>query len=85
MYALDVLPQAQHDLAQLDPPLRKRIGKRIDWLVEHVNDIKHESLSGEWARFLKFRVGDYRIVYKIAHAEKLIVIYRVRHRREVYD
>jgi mRNA interferase RelE/StbE len=85
MYALGILAQAQRDLARLDPPLRKRIGKRIDWIAEHVNEIRHESLSGEWSRFLKFRVGDYRIVYKIAHAEKMLVIYRVRHRREVYD
>ncbi|MBM3129571.1 MAG: hypothetical protein FJ009_13210 [Chloroflexi bacterium] len=61
MYALDVLPQAQRDLAQLDPPLQKRIGTRLDWLAEHVDDINHESLTGE------------------------CVVYRVRHRREVYD
>ena len=85
MYALAILPQAQHDLAQLDPPLRRRIGKRIDRLAEHGTDIKHEALAGEWARFFKFRMGDYRIIYMIEHTKNLIVIYRVRHRREVYD
>ncbi|MBI4483146.1 MAG: type II toxin-antitoxin system RelE/ParE family toxin [Acidobacteria bacterium] len=30
------------------------------------------------------RVGDYRLVYKVDTAAKLVVIQYVRHRREVY-
>jgi mRNA interferase RelE/StbE len=28
--------------------------------------------------------GDYRIIYEILEAEKVVLIYRVQHRRDVY-
>jgi mRNA interferase RelE/StbE len=33
----------------------------------------------------RIRVGDWRIVYTIDHAEKIVSITRVAHRREVYE
>jgi len=32
----------------------------------------------------RVRVGDYRIVYAVDKRNKVVVVYRVRHRREVY-
>lgn len=32
----------------------------------------------------RVRVGDYRIIYEIADAIRVVRIYRVRHRREAY-
>jgi mRNA-degrading endonuclease RelE of RelBE toxin-antitoxin system len=32
----------------------------------------------------QFRVGDYRIIYKVYKNENLMVIHRIGHRREVY-
>ena len=31
------------------------------------------------------RVGDYRIVYTIDDAKRLVEVTRIRHRRDVYD
>ncbi len=84
MYHVSILDDAEHDLEQLDKTIAKRVTKRIGWLAENLDQIKPESLSGEWARFFKLRVSDYRIIYKIAHDEQLITVYRIRHRREVY-
>ena len=33
---------------------------------------------------LRFRVGDYRIVYKVDTEARLVIVHYVRHRREVY-
>lgn len=41
-----------------------------------------KKLKGEDKR--RLRVGDYRIVYAVDEKEKVITIYRVRHRKEVY-
>ncbi len=79
-----LLPDAERDLEQLDPPIAKRINKRIAWLAKNFSQIKPEPLTGEWARFFKFRVGDYRVLYKIVHEEHLLAVYRIRHRSEVY-
>ncbi len=84
MFNLIILDAADHDLESLDKPVAKRIGSRIKWLAENIEHIKPEPLTGEWVRFFKLRVGDYRVIYKIFHDEQMIVIHRVRHRREVY-
>ena len=39
-----------------------------------------DSLSG----LCKLRVGDYRILYWVYHGQKLLRLYRVQHRSEVY-
>lgn len=32
----------------------------------------------------RLRVGDYRVVYAVDEKEKIVAVYRVRHRKEVY-
>jgi mRNA interferase RelE/StbE len=32
----------------------------------------------------RLRIGNYRVIYMVDEKEKTVVIYRVRHRREVY-
>ncbi|MBF0472972.1 MAG: type II toxin-antitoxin system RelE/ParE family toxin [Nitrospirae bacterium] len=32
----------------------------------------------------RLRVGDYRVVYVVDEKQRLITIYRVRHRKDVY-
>jgi len=32
----------------------------------------------------RIRVGDYRIIYEVIHEEKVIIIHRVAHRKDVY-
>ena len=34
MFTLHLEPHARQDLAGLDPPVRQRLPKRLDWLVE---------------------------------------------------
>lgn len=84
MYNLVLLSQAQRDMIDLDPQVARRIAQRLQWLAENFEQIKPESLSGEMSDFLKFRVGDYRVLYKSIHTGKTLRIYRVRHRREIY-
>jgi mRNA interferase RelE/StbE len=57
---------------------------RIQWLAEHFDDLKPELLAGTLSGFYKFRVGDYRIIYKVYKNENLMVIHGIGHRREVY-
>ncbi len=46
--------------------------------------LRHERLTGELSQFYKLRVGPYRVIYGIDPKGKVIVIYRVGHRREIY-
>jgi mRNA interferase RelE/StbE len=42
-------------------------------------------LVGEPSGTMRIRLGDYRVVYVVNDTERDVVVYRVAHRREVYD
>ncbi len=58
--------------------------KRLKWLEENFESITPEPLSGPLADLYKFRVGDYRVLYDMLREDQVLLIHRVRHRREVY-
>jgi len=47
MYKVVILSEAERDLEQLNPPVAKRINKRVKWLAQNFEQIKPESLTGE--------------------------------------
>jgi mRNA interferase RelE/StbE len=77
-------PDVAKDLKGLDRGIRQRILNKIQWLLEHVEEVQHESLAAQWEGMHRLRVGDYRVVYGIDRTERRIVIYAVGHRREIY-
>lgn len=84
MYEILVLDDAESDLERLDRLLARRIVRRVEWLTEHLDEIKLAPLTGELSGLFKLRVGDYRVIYRVIKSENLIVIHRIGHRREVY-
>jgi len=84
MYRVEITASAEHDLAQLDKQVAGRLYKRLKWLEENFERITPESLSGPLTDLYKFRVGDFRVLYDILREDQVLVIHRVRHRREVY-
>ncbi|MBI5651859.1 MAG: type II toxin-antitoxin system RelE/ParE family toxin [Chloroflexi bacterium] len=84
MYRAEIMAEAERDLEQLDKPIAKRIRKRIQWLADHFEYITPEPLKGPLAGLYKLRVGDYRALYDILHQEQILLVHRVRHRRDVY-
>jgi mRNA interferase RelE/StbE len=53
-------------------------------LAEHFNIVLPEPLAGQWQGMYKLRVGDYRVIYNFDEDEKIITVYVIKHRREVY-
>jgi mRNA-degrading endonuclease RelE of RelBE toxin-antitoxin system len=84
MFRVVLTPDADDDLARLDAETRRRVLKRVEWLGQNADHLTHRRLHGDLKDLFKFYVGDYRVLYKIIPAEKLLRVYRVRHRREVY-
>jgi mRNA interferase RelE/StbE len=79
-----ILKNASRQLKKLDPPVAKRMVDQIMWLAEHFEEIKPEALKGDLAGLFKYREGDYRIIYQPLREEKVVVIYEVGHRSEIY-
>ena len=84
MYDLRILATAARELGKLDKSAVQRIIDRVRRLAENLDEIRLESLKGEFAGLYKLRVGDYRIVYEIIHDEKIIIIHQIGHRSEIY-
>ncbi len=74
---------AEKDLRSIDRQCIPQILKVIESLADNPFQLKSRKLQGAEASY-RIRVGDYRIIYQVDIKEKLIVIYHVRHRKEVY-
>ena len=81
-YHLQIAPRVAKDLAILPKVDRLRVQAAIDTLAVDPRPSGFKKLVGEAA--YRVRVGDYRIIYEIADAELIVVVIRVRHRKEVY-
>ena len=80
-------PAARREIRELDPPVRRRIYKFLDERMAKLEDPRSigQALRGpKFGEFWKYRVGDYRIVCRIEDQQLLVLVVRVRHRREVY-
>lgn len=77
--------EALADLEKLSQDVRQRIIQKIDWLSENFEQITPQPLSSNLSGFFKLRVGDYRVIYEFSREERIIIIDRVGHRREIYN
>ncbi len=83
MYHVVVERAAEKDLRRLPPNRRLRVADALRALARDPRSAGCRKLAGtkhDW----RIRVGDYRIIYEIDDAIKLVRVYRIRHRREVY-
>jgi mRNA interferase RelE/StbE len=81
VYAVEFRPAALKDLAALSPDVSQRIVDKIEAMrTDLAGDVKR--LKNFVPRY-RLRVGDWRVLFEVSGA--LIVIWRVRHRRDVYD
>ena len=86
-YRVEVGQKASVQLGELDPSVGSAVERKIIWLAQNAAVMVHRRLVGmpdELAGLCKLRVGDWRILYSVYHAEKIVRIYRIQHRSEVY-
>jgi len=79
---LEWTQNALTDLKKLDNLVIRRIVKKISWFADNFENIIPESLSNEIKGLLKFRVGDWRVLYTLE--DDTIVIQFVGHRSKIY-
>lgn len=83
MYRLQVKRTAEVDLNRLPSPIFDRINERLLALKDEPRPqgvVKLRGSTDAW----RIRVGDYRVVYQVDDDQRLVVIVRVRHRKDVY-
>jgi mRNA interferase RelE/StbE len=85
MYELTLTRDAQGFYERADPPLVRRLHRCFEHLrrnpYEHSN-IKR--LRGPLAGCFRYRVGDWRVVYRVDEEKHVVAILLIAHRSEVY-
>jgi mRNA interferase RelE/StbE len=75
-------PEAARAYRRLQGPMRTRVGDAIDALSADPRPRGAVKLAGR--DDYRIRVGDHRIVYAVDDAERIVLVARIAHRREVY-
>jgi len=82
-YNVKLMPKAQKDLDGFSGKLLSRFEEAILGLYNEPRPHNSKKLSGGGSRW-RIRIGDYRILYEIDDTHKIVQVYRIAHRREVY-
>ncbi|MBI5701279.1 type II toxin-antitoxin system RelE/ParE family toxin [Candidatus Saganbacteria bacterium] len=82
MYNIAFHNIAAKRFAKLDKDLRSRIAEFIDSLA--INPYLGKKLSGKLEGDYRIRIGNYRVIYRIIHEQKIILILNVGSRGDVY-
>jgi mRNA interferase RelE/StbE len=85
VYKVVYLDSVEKDLEKLDRPTCKRILDKVETYLAKDPKGLGKALTGEFQGLWRYRVGDFRVIYKIAEKEILIIVARVGHRKNVYD
>jgi mRNA interferase RelE/StbE len=74
---------AEKDLSRLSSEIHDRVIAAIRALAANPRPPGCRKLTASKSDW-RIRVGDYRVIYEIAHQTREVRVNRVRHRREVY-
>ncbi|MFB3887155.1 MAG: type II toxin-antitoxin system RelE/ParE family toxin [Thermodesulfobacteriota bacterium] len=79
-YDIQFKPRAVRDIERLPSRIQTQVLARIEDMSDDLKgDVKRlTNFTPEY----RLRVGDYRVLFEVE--KEAIVIYRIRHRREVY-
>ena len=83
-YDITALPAVDKDLDRLSRQVQQRIARRVDSLAADPRPSGVESIAGH-PGYYRVRVGEYRIVYSVDDAARLVTIEIVGHRSDIYD
>ena len=86
MFEVVLSPDAAEFYAAADRPLALKLARcfqRLEADPRQGNNIKR--LMGEWVGYLRYRVGDWRVIYRIDDSTNRVNIVVIGHRREIYE
>ncbi len=81
-YTLHIVPSAERQFLKLHSVLQNRIKDKLFLLETEPRPHGSQKLHG--TDFFRIRIGDYRVIYNIDAAHKIVRILDIGHRREVY-
>jgi len=86
MFEIELTDTAQRFYDQAPKPLIKKLDRCFEQLRH--NPLRHpniKALTHALAGRFRYRVGDYRVIYRVDHARRLVSVIAIGHRSEIYD
>lgn len=83
-YAVEMKPSARKELEALPDTVLARAVKKIDALSDNPRPAGCKKLK-DYKDHWRIRVGNWRVLYLIDDAAKVVSVTRIAHRREVYE
>ncbi len=86
MYVVELSQRAQKFLNKLDKHIKEQIENSLKRLKDNPipSDVKFIGRENNEMIF-RYRIGDYRALYKVKEAQKIILIAKIDKRPRVYD
>lgn len=82
MYKIQLSPTAAASYGRLHPEIKSQVRAALKELGR--NPFAGKELQHELAQFRTLRIRRYRVIYRV-DADKVIKIFMVGHRREIYE
>ncbi len=88
MWFVKLNKKAKKQLEKLDKTTQSRVVSFLESKIAPANDprILGKSLKGKiFGNFVRFRVGDYRLICDVQDNQITVLVLRIAHRKEVYN
>jgi mRNA interferase RelE/StbE len=82
-HKVEIKKSALKEIEKLENSAASQIVSKIDALTNNPRPPQSLKLSGS-ERSYRLRIGRYRILYQIDEAVKLVTVYAVGHRKDIY-
>jgi mRNA interferase RelE/StbE len=86
MFEVVLSPEAQSFFAGANRALARKLARcfaQLEREPRRHNNIRR--LSGELAELRRYRIGDWRVIYRIEEQSMRVLVLSIAHRREVYE
>lgn len=85
MFQIHLTSKAQKDIAKLKSPQKARIISALFRLKTNPHQPQTKTLfRHHTSAQYRLRVGDYRILYDVYDQDKVVLIFRLGHRKDIY-
>ena len=85
MYRIDYLEQVRKDLKPISKSDKQKIRSAIESKLSS-NPIEFgKPLQYSLKGLRRLRVGDYRVIFQIDQTNKIVLVIKIGHRREIYE
>jgi mRNA interferase RelE/StbE len=86
MYKVDLSAKAQEFYRKADQPLARKLARCFEQLEQEPRGAGNvKLLTGRLAGQYRYRVGDYRVIYRIDDQQQAVLVLKIAHRSKSYE